>query len=489
MESNPHSKIIRSAEAARSASIISRLFAASRGMRRLLQRLLMFAFAAVFPAASPAATHLFVPGHGLTDRSSAVKSVQELIDECVATGEWMRIIEKEYDWGTLENDFLLAGGNPNNPAPQHRNWKTAGLNQIKADAELCAQYGKVLRVVLLHKYADFPAYMIGTAGGITLDRHTVEIASNTGGIPNRVIKLEQNDTQGVNTLGVLQGLYDKVIQTLKGSQNARRGFYGFVIQETSIGSTPYYDDTNDSEAVQRKSDWYANLRSFHDWLAPKLANFNSAGTTPYTEPGRLFWQMINSPYLEVQKIVNNFQGGFIDGVNYGAPLKGAGLCGPDTFPRESVATNSLGQPVESSLYKCYDQFIRRNPDRPVSLRVASSNYYTDRAFFLPTVIKGVQPIWTNTNLPAANGGDNKDAGDGIANFVGCVSIGNRPDNLDLHNVIWAWANGTLAAGDVDPGQPDGPWGWNQVKNWMKSSGQFPQTNVGGCRAALPNLIK
>lgn len=454
--------------------VSSALVIVPTGLLRPLQLLLGVAIAAALPTASTAATHLFVPGHGLTDRSGPVKTVAQLKDECLATGSWMKIIEKQYDWGTLENDYLLSGGNPDNPAPQHRNWNTTGLNQIKADAELCAQNGLVLRVVLLHKYADFPAYMIGTAGGAPLDRHSIEIASNTGGTPPRVIKLEQNDPNGVNTLGVIQGLYDKVIQTLKGSNNARRGFYGFVIQETSIGSTPYYDDGSPA-ANQRKSDWYANLRSFHDWLDTKLVNFNSAGTTPFTPPGRLFWQMINSPYLEVSTIVAQLPAG-------------AGLCGPDTFPRESVAVNGSGQPVDSSLYKCYDQFIRQNPARPVSLRVASSNYYTDRAFFLPNVIVGVQPIWANTNLPAANGSDNKNAGDGIANFVGCVSTGSKPDNLDLHNVIWTWSSGTLAQADADPGQPYGPWGWNEVKNWMKTSGQFPQTGTGGCRATVPTNI-
>ena len=101
---------------------------------------------------------------------------------------------------------------------------------------------------------------------------------------------------------------------------------------------------------------------------------------------------------------------------------------------------------------------------------------------------GVQPIWANTNLPAANGSNNKDAGDGIANFVGCVSTGTKPDNLDLHNVIWTWSSGTLTQADADPGQPYGPWGWDQVKNWMQTSGQFPQTNVGGCRTTVPTLI-
>lgn len=499
--------------AARCNSAARRLFPVSTGILRSTTVTLALAAAAV----GSAATHMFVPGHGLTDRSSGVtRTIEEMIAECnltnnnttvsnPATVKWMRVIEREYDWRSLENDFLLSGGNADNPAPASRNWKTAGLDKIKTDAEKCADAGYVLRVILLHKFGDFPTYMIGSAGGVTLNRHTIEIASNSGGTPPRVIKLNQNNTAGVNTLGVLQGLYDKVITTLKSSEKARRGFYGFVIQETAIGSTPYYDDPNDPSAATRKTQWYTNLRAFHQWLGTKLVSFNSTGTNPVTPAGRLFWQMVNGPYPECVTIEAELP-------------NGAGLCGPDTFPRQPVNPNG----GRTALYRIYDELFRDLKwKRPRSLRIASSNYYTDRPFFDPTVIVGVQPIWKNGDTPSANGWNgltnqdfsvsypgegNRDAGDGLANFVGTTgggpNGGTRPDNLDLNNVIWTWDDGTLAAGDVDPGQPSGAWGWSEVKAWMKRSGplygigmskdsgdQFPRWDpVGGCRTTVPSLI-
>jgi hypothetical protein len=144
--------------------------------------------------------------------------------------------------------------------------------------------------------------------------------------------------------------------------------------------------------------------------------------------------------------------------------------------------------------------MRQRTDRPVSLHVYHGNYRCDRAPFLPTVKKGVQPIWADTNLPGANGLDNKDAGDGIANFLGCVSTGRRPDTLAVHNVVWSWTSGTLrpyagaaaapksAQYEASPGQPAGPYGWPLVKAWMLHSGQFPQTETGGCTAAVPTGI-
>ena len=145
--------------------------------------------------------------------------------------------------------------------------------------------------------------------------------------------------------------------------------------------------------------------------------------------------------------------------------------------------------------------MRQRTDRPVSLHVYHGNYVYDRAHFLPGAIKGVQPIWTNTNLPAANGLDNKDAGDGIVNFLGCVSAGRHPDTLAVHNIIWSWTSGTLrpssgkprghkfSRDEASPGQPAGPYGWPQIKAWMQHSGQFPKTDAaGGCTATVPTGI-
>ncbi len=424
-----------------------------------LPLLLAIMLAALAPAALAVPTHLFVPGHGLTDRTSGLnRTSEQLLDECEATGPWMRLIEVAYDWGDLEGE----------PAPDGtRTWKTAGFTRIRADAEACAARGKYLRVMLQHRYARFPAYMrVG-------DRHSFSIRDNTphpGEAPPRVIKLDQPES-----LKLLEGLYDRVITTLQSSPAARRGLYGFVIQETALGESPYL--TRPIEAA-----WYANLRAFHQWLGGRLANFDDAAPR-----GRLFWQMVNFPAREVPTIIAQLP-------------PGAGLCGPDTFPREPVShAKDTGKAAYGGLYKAYDA-MRQRSDRPVSLHVYHGNYNTDRAPFLSDALKGVQPIWTDTNLPAANGLDNKDAGDGIANFLGCVSTGRRPDTLAVHNIIWSTASGTLrpyaskpagtmpGRNEASPGQPAGPYGWPQVKAWMQHSGQFPKTDpAGGCAATVASL--
>ncbi len=431
---------------------------APRGQFHLLALFLALALAT---AASAAPTHLFVPGHGLTDRTSgADRTAQQLLDECEATGPWMRLIEITYDWGDLEGE----------PAPDGtRTWKAEGLTKIRQDAEACAARGKYLRVILQHRYAHFPAYM--RKG----DRHSFSIRDNTpnpGEAPPRVIKLDQPES-----LALLEGLYARVIATLQGSAAARRGFYGFVLQETSLGESPYLDRPIETA-------WYANLRVFHQWLGDHLKDFDDVAPR-----GRLFWQMTNFPAREVPTIIAQLP-------------PGAGLCGPDTFPREPVShAKDTGEATYGGLSKAYDA-LRQRTDRPVSLHVYHGNYNTDRAPFLPDAIKGVQPIWTDTNLPAANGLDNKDAGDGIANFLGCVSAGRRPDTLAVHNIIWSSASGTLrpygdhpagtkpARGEASPGQPAGPYGWPQVKAWMQHSGQFPNTDAaGGCTATVPTGIE
>lgn len=422
--------------------------------------LLAIALAALAPVALAAPTHLFVPGHGLTDRTSGVnRTTRQLLDECETTGPWMRLIEISYDWGDLEGDLASDGT---------RTWKAAGLARIRQDAEACAARGKYLRVMLQHRYADFPAYM--RKG----DRHTFSIRDNTphpGEPPPRVIKLDQPES-----LKLLEGLYAQVISTLQSSSAARRGFYGFVIQETALGESLYLNRSIETA-------WYANLRAFHQWLGGRLVNFDDAAPR-----GRLFWQMVNFPAREIPTII-------------AALPPGAGLCGPDTFPREPVSfAKDTGKASYGSLYKTYD-LMRQRTDRPVSLHVYNGNYVYDRAHFLPDAIKGVQPIWTDTNLPAANDLDNKDAGDGIANFLGCVSTGRSPDTLAVHNIIWSLASGTLRPSSGKPGahkfgqdeaspsQPAGPYGWPQVKAWMQHSSQFPTADAaGGCTATVPTGI-
>lgn len=513
MNATPHAKLAPPTPAARCTSAAGRLFPATRGMLRSLTLLLAFAVTAAVPSA---AQYLFVPGHGLTDRSGPDKTIIQLRDECKATGIWMRFIEKEYEWGSLEDD-LPSSANKDNPSSTERRWNQAGLDQIRRDAEECGKAGLVLRVVLLHKYGSYPAYM--TAG----NRHTYTFNAGQGtGDIKYEIKLDQGKTKNL-----LLGLYDKVIAELKSTYNARKGFYGFVIQETSLGSSSYYEgDTNwtqaqNDAAAVRQTAWYANLRAFHRSLGLKLANFNTVDLV--TPQGRLFWQMINSPYPEVKKIVDNFNGV----AGEGPVIAGAGFCGPDTFPREPAnqrPDQNDGTPSRTSIYKCYDEFMRNRTDRPISLRVASSNYYTDRAHFSQLVVRGIQPLYATTNLGSSNGWNsstntndtagityvkqgNRDAGDGIANFVGCAKASDNPNdsdsphNLNLHNVVWTWDEITVHPHNATPpadltpeqlenwmdrkasnaSQLSGPCGWPQVKTWMKNTpNQFIQGATGGC---------
>lgn len=487
-----------------------------------------------------AATHLFVAGHGLTLRTTGKdqpnstnfipksEQAQAMINECKAMidGEWkvmpwMKFIELEYDWNSLEND-LPNNVNKDHPGKTQRSWNQAGLDQIRKDAILCAKNGMYLRVMLLQKYANFPAYMT------EVNRHAIQVKDNTpqdGKPPPWTLKLHQSAPNGRNTLQLLKDLYSMVIENLQridpnapeDTDFAKEGFYGFVIQETAFGTTSYYDGDDEWTAQQnqaaadRKAKWYENLRNFHVWLGGpgRLLDFDNVPPR-----GRLFWQMINSPYQEVLNVVSNPN----------LP-DGAGFCGPDTFPRESSSftkpsnSNEQPMPIESSLYKTYDQFMRKNRARPISLHVYSGNYTTDRAPFLDDRLAGVQPIWSNADSFASNGSNNKNAGDGISNFLGCVINGNKPDDLEVHNIVWSWIDGTLipfngeaddpdtkekielADNEASEGQPTGVWGWKQVKDWMlnrgsiygpgglkNSSGQFPQNNSGGCRAAVPTLI-
>lgn len=74
-----------------------------------------------------AAPYLFGPGHGLTERTgTSIGGRNALLDECEATGPWMKIIEIAYDWGDLQ------GSDATNDNPGA--WNTANLNKIVYDA-------------------------------------------------------------------------------------------------------------------------------------------------------------------------------------------------------------------------------------------------------------------------------------------------------------------------------------------------------------------
>ena len=62
--------------------------------------------AALAPAALAAPAHLFVPGHGLTDRTSGLnRTSEQLLDECEATGPWMRLTASSLQQaGAVEGD-------------------------------------------------------------------------------------------------------------------------------------------------------------------------------------------------------------------------------------------------------------------------------------------------------------------------------------------------------------------------------------------------
>ncbi len=389
-------------------------------------------------SSASAATHLFVPGHGITARTSGqTKTVNDLIAECQSTGSWMRIVEMPYEWADLEG--ATAGS-----------WNAAGMAQIRQDAEACAAAGKYLRVMLLHKFGTYPTYM--TTG----NAHTMLMENGI----DRNITLNKSET-----LARLKALYARVITELKSTSQAKAGFYGFVLQETALGGGAYFDDPI------VKAAWFNNLRAFHVWLSQngRLKDFSTVAPG-----GRLFWQMINANISEVNSIVAQMPAG-------------GGLCGPDTFPREPVST-------ENALYAAYNH-MRNNSVLPVSVHVYHKNYSTDRAphHGEAEILNGVQPIWANTNknaLRLPGNYDNLNAGDGIANFLGCVSNvnnGGKPDNLNVHNIIWSTAQGTT---NTEGENPAGAYGWPQVKAWMQiTSGEFPNGgNWGGCNGIVPTSI-
>lgn len=475
------------------------------------------------PAARAQSDYLFMPGHGLTDRTSGVRhvSIESLIRDCKATGPWMRFVERDYSWSELQGSGSgntpgpFKVGTPENPGN--------GIGRIVQEAIACERAGLKLRVIIAHKFTNLPTF---------LTANNWKYATGKRGETTN-IKLDQDVV-----LGFLQSLYQKVISELQKSPEATNGFYGFVIQEHEVGTSAYW-----TPAIRAK--WIYNLKRFHLWLAGRefdsssgqwkwvpgrLHDFDANGGKPH----RLFWQMINSPTREVTTIIahllneptkpdseNNLPG------LPGLP-GGGGVCGPDTFPREPGPPPSQG-PARGALYRCYVEMRKVRNILPMSLHVYHLNYWNpyvhaaknnvDMSQMNPRDMDPLirpQPIWgrhpeapsvSGSNTPTVN--DNGNAGIGIANFLGCVPDDQQdPDNLRVNNVVWSTSTTPPPEAKYqNNGRSVPDYGWPDVRDWMTNVGRYgpgkpddsakqfvrsPTPNgffTGGCNATVPLTIR
>lgn len=474
-------------------------------------------------AARAQSDYLFMPGHGLTDRTSGVRhvSIESLIEDCKATGPWMRFVERDYSWSELQGSGSgntpgpFKVGTPENPGN--------GIGRIVQEAIACERAGLKLRVIIAHKFTNLPTF---------LTANNWKYATGKRGETTN-IKLDQDVV-----LGFLQSLYQKVISELQMSPEATNGFYGFVIQEHEVGTSAYW-----TPAIRAK--WIYNLKRFHLWLAGRefdsssgqwkwvpgrLHDFDANGGKPH----RLFWQMINSPTREVTTIIahllneptkpdseNNLPG------LPGLP-GGGGVCGPDTFPREPGPPPSQG-PARGALYRCYVEMRKVRNILPMSLHVYHLNYWNpyvhaaknnvDMSQMNPRDMDPLirpQPIWgrhpeapsvSGSNTPTVN--DNGNAGIGIANFLGCVPDDQQdPDNLRVNNVVWSTSTTPPPEAKYQNNGKQVPdYGWPDVRDWMTNVGRYgpgkpddsakqfvrsPAPNgffTGGCNATVPLTIR
>ena len=436
------------------------------------------------------AAYLFVPGHGLTGKSGGEEDVKTLIGLCKDSAgkrlHWMKIIEKEYEWKSLETTTV----------PEYAaNISRYNVQQIVDDAVSCKRAGMFLRVMILHKYTTYPDYMDS-------DDNSKDLYIKIG--PGQFsYNLMLDKKEAYNRL---TKLYTAAINALKSNSEAAAGFYGFVLQETSIGdgSTYYGEDSKDLDQTRkdRRSKWFVNLRDFHTWLAGKLATFDDDDDNGVR--GRIFWQMINTPDEEIDLIL-------------AAHLKGMGFCGPDTFPGEPSKGDTAK--ATTQLYRSYDTMRRIKTEFPISLHVYAGNYRHDRPHQDPNMIPGVVSLWKGGNAPAVNGFKYEDAGDGLFNFLGCAGnigdvprqdwqIGDRAEDMDVHNIIWSTAKGELKEESGDgvleyvmkngvkwyleaaENMAGGPYGWPEVlKAMQKADGKFIKDEHGGCNRQTPSGIR
>lgn len=446
--------------------------------------------------------YLFVPGHGLTNKSAnPAITTEELIAECKDTGPWMRFVEREYAWKSLQADGAPGA---NQPGPYivgtDARGRPIGISQIVADAKKCAAAGLKLRVMLMHKFAPIPAYL--TRG----QTYAVPITTINGRPAAYNIKLDRPEV-----LGFLEALYQRVIDEFKqpGNEAARDAFYGFIVQEHAFGNSPYW-------TAATRTQWVDNLIRFNQRLAAQLRDFAPGTPTPH----RLFWQMVNSPTADALRIID-------------AMPAGGGLCGPDTFPREPGPGKEPGSPPRKSLYETYKKIRTKRGVLPISLHVYANNYWspyvhgekdvTAKGDKVPHL--GPQPIWQqdtkNEIASYSEPGlgapiDNLHAGVGIANFLGCVSLWAKktvaeggqgePDNMQVNNVVWSFTTFVPEEAELQGYvAPKGKnrhdaYGWANVKAWMKNStsDQFPNGRhtkpasppdlAGGCTTTIPSTI-
>lgn len=431
--------------------------------------LLLLGSALLASTARAVPDYLFKPGHGLTDITVGTNpatgnkfTVPELIQLCRPTGtvapapvmQWMKIIERQYQWIDLEP---TAGD-------------YSGVATIINEAKACKVANMYLRVRINHKFTTFPVANWGEGGILKL--HTAAGAQH------------------------LEDIYTEVIRQLRlpGNEDALKGFYGFVLQETALGGGAWPQATQEA--------WLTNLMAFHGWLSDELKNIDTGASDDHPA-GRLFWQMINSPV--------NYNWAIDDVVLVNNLPRGAGICGPDTVPNEPSSGGV-------SVYRTYNIFRTVRGVVPTSLHVFESNYhydrpvapsYTDPIDGNPTPIEGVTPLFSTEDLDVgytrrdsvSNGTYNLPVtqlhngfgGTGILNFLGCVKNvtpvagGFMPrDSLRLNNIIWACKSGTFGGT---------PYGWPQVKAWMEASPgdpvvnkRFPNNVAGGCNQSAPSNI-
>ncbi|MBP7141456.1 MAG: hypothetical protein KBA71_06075 [Opitutaceae bacterium] len=440
------------------------------------------------PASSAQSDYLFMPGHGLTDRTSGVRhvSIESLIKDCKATGSWMRFIERDYSWSELQGSGSgntpgpFKVGTPGNPGN--------GIGRIVQEAIACERAGLKLRVMIAHKFTTLPAFLTANDGKYATGKR--------GETAN--IKLDQDVV-----LGFLQALYQKVISELQKSPEAVSGFYGFVIQEHEVGTSTYWTPVT-------REKWIYNLKRFHLWLAGReldprdgqwkwapgrLRDFDVRSATPH----RLFWQMINSPTREVTTIIAHL----LNKPTHPEPASqlpglpglpgGGGICGPDTFPREPGPPASQG-PARGALYRCYVEMRKVRDILPMSLHVYHLNYWNpyvhaaknnvDMSRMNPRDMDPLitpQPIWgRHPEAPSISGmatpgiNDNGNAGIGIANFLGCVPADQQdPDNLRVNNIVWSTSTTPPPEAKYqNNGKPVPDFGWPDVRDWMNNAGRY-----------------
>lgn len=448
--------------------------------------------------------YLFVPGHGLTKKSAnPAITTDELIAECKNTGRWMRFVEREYPWKALQAD-----GSPdtNEPGPYisgtDDRGSPIGISEIIADAKKCAAAGLKLRVMLMHKFVPLPGFLTRNQA------YAVPITSINGLPAAYNIKLDRPEV-----LRFLEALYQRVIDEFKkpGNETARDAFYGFIIQEHAFGSSPYWTPAT-------RTRWVDNLIRFNRYLAAELRDF--APATPGSKPHRLFWQMVNAPTADAQRIID-------------AMPAGGGLCGPDTFPREPAPGKEPGSSPRAALYQTYVKIRTKRGVLPISLHVYANNYWSPYVHGEKDVtapgdkvpLLRPQPIWqqdpknefTSYSEPGLGAPiDNLHAGVGIANFLGCVSPWAKktpaeggqgePDNMQVSNVVWSFTTfvpkeAVLQGYIAGKGKNrHDAYGWTNVKEWMmhSTSDQFPNGRhtqpvsppdlAGGCTTAIPSTI-